>query len=91
VPDEYQLQLERAAGRALPRLPARDRERIERAIDALALAPRPRAALKLGRAVAGYRLRVGEYRVLYAVFDVERLVKIVDVDRRTTQTYRRLR
>jgi len=27
---------------------------------------------------------------MYAVFDVERLVKIVDVERRTTQTYRRL-
>ena len=44
----------------------------------------------MGGTLPVYRLRVGEYRVMYSVFDVERLVKIVDVERRTTQTYRRL-
>jgi len=37
-----------------------------------------------------YRLRVGEYRVLYAVFDSERIVKVGDVDRRTSGTYRNI-
>jgi mRNA interferase RelE/StbE len=86
----YDLQLERAADRALRRLPQREYERLERSIDELALEPRPRGALKLAGPVPLFRIRVGEYRVIYAVFDVERLVKIVDIERRTTQSYRKL-
>ena len=37
-----------------------------------------------------YRIRVGDYRVIYAVFDQERIVKVTDVLRRDDQTYRRL-
>jgi mRNA interferase RelE/StbE len=90
VPDAYELQLERAARRTLRRLPERDYRRLERVIDDLARDPRPRGALKLGGRLGSYRLRVSEYRVIYAVFDAEKLLKIVDVERRTTQTYRRL-
>ena len=90
MPNEYQLQLERAANRHLSRLPATDYRRLEQTIDGLALDPRPRSALTLGGSLPLYRLRVGEYRLIYSVFNVERLVKIVEVQRRTTQTYRRL-
>jgi mRNA interferase RelE/StbE len=88
--DTYELQLERAAARTLRRLPGEDYQRLERAIDGLAEEPRQRGALKLAGRVALYRLRVGEYRIVYAVFDAERLVKVVDVGRRTTQGYKRL-
>lgn len=90
MPDEYQLQLERSAQRNLGRMPQRDYLRLEQAIDGLASEPRPRGALKLGGSLPLYRLRVGEYRVIYSVFDQEKLVKVVDVQRRTTQTYRKL-
>ena len=90
MPDSYELQIERTARRNLRRLPAREYDRVRQAIDGLILDPRPRGALKLGGSAPLFRLRVGDYRVIYAVFDVERLVKIVDVERRTTQTYRRL-
>ena len=90
MPDEYQLQLERAASRNLARVPERDYRRLEQAIDGLASEPRPRGVIKLGGGLPLYRLRVGEYRIIYSVFDPDRLVKIVDVQRRTTQTYRKL-
>lgn len=90
MPDEYQLQLERLAQRGLSRLPRHDYERLEQAIDGLVTDPRPRGTLKLSGRLPLFRLRVGEYRIIYSVFDQERLVKIVDVQRRTTQTYRRL-
>ena len=35
-----------------------------------------------------YRLRAGEYRVFFEINDVKKTMKITDVDRRTTQTYR---
>ena len=87
MPDGYDLQLERRARRALEGIPQRDYERIERAVDSLLENPRPRGSIKLQAAAPLWRVRVGDYRVIYAVFDRERLVKIVDVARRTTQTY----
>lgn len=52
--------------------------------------PRPRGTVKLGGVAPLYRRRVGEYRMIYAVFDAERLVKILDIERRTSQSYKRL-
>ena len=83
----YELQVERAARKDLERLPERDYRRIETAIDALVVNPRPRGVRKLRGAGSLWRIRVGEYRVIYAVFDKERLVKILRVPRRTTTTY----
>jgi len=85
----YELQVERAARRALDAVPARDYRRIEEAIDALANDPRPRNARRIrGVSATLWRLRVGHYRVIYSVFDRERLVKIVHVARRREDTYR---
>ena len=83
----YELQVERAARKDLDRLRERDYQRIEAAIDRLAAEPRPRGARKLRGAEGRWRMRVGDYRVVYAVFQKERLVKILRVLRRTTTTY----
>jgi len=63
------------------------RERIGKAIDALAADPRPPGAVKL----AGhddFRIRVGDYRVVYAVDDTERLVLFARIAHRR-EVYRR--
>jgi len=86
----YELQVERAAQRQIRRLPQEAFRRVEAVIDALAEEPRPRGAKKLGGTAGLLRIRVGTYRVIYAVFDRERLVKIVRVARRTTTTYEEL-
>ena len=83
----YELQVERAARKDLDQLPERDYRRIEATIDRLAGDPRPRGARKLRGAYGRWRMRVGEYRVVYAVFEKEGLVKILRVLRRTTTTY----
>lgn len=63
------------------------RERIREAIDGLAVEPRPRGAVKLaGR--NDFRIRVGDYRVVYAVDDVERLVLVARIAHRR-EVYRR--
>jgi mRNA interferase RelE/StbE len=63
------------------------RDRLRAAIDALAAEPRPRGAEKLaGR--DGYRIRVGDYRVVYAVDDGDRLVLVARIAHRR-EVYRR--
>ncbi len=83
----YELQVERAAHRELDRLPEEVYQRIVPAIDSLVEEPRPRGARKLRGEGNLWRIRIGAYRVVYAVFDRERLVKVVRVSRRTGRTY----
>jgi mRNA interferase RelE/StbE len=62
-------------------------ERVAKAIDALARDPRPRGATKLaGR--DDYRIRVGNYRIVYAVDDAQRLVVVARIAHRR-DVYRR--
>ena len=60
------------------RLPAQTQERINRAIARLAENPRPPSAKKL-TARDGYRVRVGDYRILYQVDDGVKVVIIYRV------------
>jgi mRNA interferase RelE/StbE len=82
----YRLILQRSARRALAALPAKEKIRIARAVYVLADDPRPRGVRKLSGSL-GWRIRVGEYRVLYTISDRERFVSVEDVLRRTTTTY----
>jgi mRNA interferase RelE/StbE len=83
----YTLVIERRAQKALARIEQRDRGRIADAIRGLALDPRPRGEKKLtGR--DAYRLRVGEYRILYEIEDDWLVVLVVDLGHRR-EIYRR--
>lgn len=77
----YRIELRPAALRALRAVHPRDRGRIQGAIRLLAEDPRPPGTRKLqGR--DGYRVRVGDYRILYAVRDEVLLVVVVTVGHR---------
>jgi len=79
--------LHREAARAFKRLHGNLRERIAAAIDGLAGEPRPAGAEKLvGR--DDYRIRIGEYRVVYAVDDAARVVTVARIAHRR-EVYRR--
>lgn len=57
------------------------RQRVIAAIDALAENPRPAGKqIKHFTGIAkGYRLRVGSFRVIYAVNDAQKEVRVIDV------------
>lgn len=75
----YRIELSRSTHKALLALPALDRRRIERAIDALASDPRPRGAKKLEGGAGELRVRVGGYRVIYEVVDDVLLVLVLTI------------
>jgi mRNA interferase RelE/StbE len=83
----YELQVERRARQELDALPEAAYSRIEEAIDGLIEEPRPRGARKLRGYPFLWRLRVGRYRIIYAVFDKERLVRITGIRLRREDTY----
>lgn len=63
------------------------RARVRDSIDALAVEPRPSGVIKLaGR--DDFRIRVGDYRIVYAVDDAERIVLVARIAHRR-DVYRR--
>ena len=72
----YTIDFRPPAARALERLPRSIQARIRKAIDALAGEPFPPGVKKLRGPEGGYRIRVGDYRVIYDV-QHERLIVLV--------------
>lgn len=77
----YSLLILRRAQRQLEELPTGTYERVREAIRALGENPRPRGTRKLV-AREGWRLRVGDYRVVYEIDDPTSTVTILDVGHR---------
>lgn len=84
----YRVEWKPTAERAFRKLPRETQERIRPAVDALAETPRPQGAKKLAGADDVWRIRVGEYRVVYVVRDVVVTVTVVRVAHRR-EVYRR--
>ena len=88
----YRLEVSPAADRDLDRLKQRiqrhEFERLRIAIRGLADEPRPHRVRKIKGAERAYRIRVGNYRVVYEIHDNESLVLILQLARRTETTYR---
>lgn len=74
----YRLEVSHIAHRQVRKLPPSTQHRINRAIAGLGENPRPHGTRKL-TAREGYRIRVGDYRVLYKVDDEARIVTIYRV------------
>jgi mRNA interferase RelE/StbE len=77
----YKLQIKRSAEAELRRLPKADMGRVIRRIERLASDPRPPGCEKLFDADC-YRVRQGDYRILYTVDDKLRFVEIYKIGHR---------
>ena len=77
----YSLQIKRSAAKELEGIPLKDRRRLVRRIRDLALDPRPAGCEKLS-GLEKYRVRQGDYRILYAVDDSALSVVIVKIGHR---------
>lgn len=78
----YRVELTRSAERDLRRLPRHVLKRIDRKILGLADDPWPGGVKKLQGSESTYRIRVGDYRILYEVEDEAILVLVVRVRHR---------
>jgi mRNA interferase RelE/StbE len=80
---EYSVVFARSARRELERLEAGMARRIITRIEALASNPRPLGCVKLQGADNLWRIRVGDYRVIYSIDDRARIVDISTVRHRS--------
>lgn len=87
----YSVELTPKAVRELGKLDRSAQARVRAAIDLLAENPRPPAAQPLkGQPRGTYRVRTGDYRVIYEVHDDRLLVMVIRLGHRR-EVYRRLR
>ena len=77
----YKLLIKPSAAKELEALPDKDRKRTATKIQRLAREPRPTGAEKLS-GQDRYRLRQGDYRILYAIDDPAATVVIVKIGHR---------
>ena len=79
---DYEVLVPKQVGKRLEKLPRDVIERIYRRLRQLAQDPRPPWSKQLRGEPAGWRFRVGSYRVLYEIEDDEERVVIRDVGHR---------
>ena len=83
----YSILVTRSAAKELEGVPTKDRQRIVRRIEALAENPRPAGAEKLS-GDDKYRIRQGDYRILYEIKEASLVVAVVRIGNRR-EGYRR--
>ncbi len=77
----YTIELSKAAAREMRKLPRQHKVAVATAIESLASEPRPVGCTKLTDA-DGYRIRVGDYRVVYDIHDEKLVVLVLHVGNR---------
>jgi mRNA interferase RelE/StbE len=83
----YSLLIKASAAKELEAAPKKDRKRIAARIKSLGATPRPPGSEKLS-GHEKYRIRQGDYRVLYLIEDASLIVTVVKIGHRR-EVYRK--
>ncbi len=78
----YRVELKPAATESLAKPPKTTQKRIAKKIDQLADNPRPSGSVKLAGQDDLYRIRVGDYRIVYQIQDDVLLVLVIRIGNR---------
>jgi mRNA interferase RelE/StbE len=81
VTGSYSLFFKKSAERDLRKIPKADLQRITQRIKELAATPRPSGIEKLA-GQDSYRIRQGDYRIVYTVDDGQKLIEIIKIGHR---------
>ncbi len=80
--DTYKIILSTSAQKEIRKLQKPDVAKVVKAIGTLASNPRPSGCKKLVGSKNTYRIRIGDYRVLYFIEDTIRIVEVSGVKHR---------
>jgi mRNA interferase RelE/StbE len=78
---KYKIVMKQSAVKELNKIPAKDLKKIASKIESLSTNPRPMGCEKLS-ALERYRIRQGNYRILYSIEDDILTVYVVKIGRR---------
>ncbi len=78
---KYKITIKKSAAKELEDIPKKDLRKIIKRIQSLAQNPRPHGSQKLS-AQSRFRVRQGDYRIVYSVEDKNSIVDIVKIGHR---------
>jgi mRNA interferase RelE/StbE len=78
----YAVQIAPAAARQLRKLDPAGRRRVQAAIDLLGDEPRPPSARQLVGGAGEWRVRTGDYRIVYEIHDLRLVVLVIKIGHR---------
>ncbi len=78
----YKVEFSKAASKQFKKLPVNLQGRIQIKIDELATEPRPDGVKKLKDRENAYRIKVGDYRILYKIIDDILLITVIKIGHR---------
>ena len=78
----YRIEWKRSAAKELQSLPPEIIRRILSIVDRLADSPVPHGSIKLTGSEQTYRIRVGDYRIVYSIYQTLLVIEIVRVAHR---------
>jgi mRNA interferase RelE/StbE len=79
--EKYKIAVKKSAAKELEDIPKKDLQKIVKKIQSLTNNPRPRRSQKLSHKEY-YRIRQGDYRIVYSVQDKELAIYIVKIGHR---------
>jgi mRNA interferase RelE/StbE len=79
---KYSIFYKRSASDELLKLPANIAHKIKAAINSLSENTRPRGCKKLKGSVNAYRIRIGNYRVIYTINDTVLIITVIKIAHR---------
>jgi len=78
----YDIEFTREAAKQFKDLPSQEQQRVKSKIDALSSMPRPAGITKLVNEENLYRIRVGDYRIIYTIQDKQLIILVVKIGHR---------
>ncbi len=78
----YKIEFAKQAAKQFKALPRQEQQRLKTKIDNLEIDPRPPGVVKLSGEKNLYRIRVGNYRIIYSIQDSRLLILIVKIGHR---------
>ena len=78
----YSIEIDTKAVREIRALPRRDQALVVAKIESLALNPRPAGCTKLAGGAGLWRVRSGDFRVIYLIQDSRLIITVVKVGNR---------
>ena len=88
MPKRYRLEILHKAEKELDDVPDRFFSKIDKHIQSLASDPRPFGVQKLDKEL--HRIRVGDFRIIYAILEKGAKIVILRVARRSEKTYKNI-
>ncbi len=81
----YEIEIIPRAKKELDKLPLREFKRVDSVIWPLSNEPRPYGVKRLKKAI--YRIRAGDWRIIYMILDKDKRIIIGKIARRSEHTY----